>query len=145
MSALSDLRERLALQLADGKELVFSTDEMDEFLRGSLEYIGWVYHDKLTIEGLDGAEQTTLVDNDIPLLLYGASWFASKVLVLRCFNTFGTDLREDAALLGVYADRRAEFEVRLDELRVANLQGAPDAPISKWDKREVYVWEEGGL
>lgn len=134
---LSTLRDWVALALGDATNLIWSAETLDQAIRAALAEISGAYGTMVTLNGLDGATETTLEEADIQVLVLGATAYALTSRVSDRFEE-ASPVREDIDALIKHRDKTmAAFQEQLEGVRLRKFQEAEDAPYSAWE------WEEG--
>jgi hypothetical protein len=136
-TTLATLRDWVELALGDPTNLIWSTATLDGAIRGALAEISGAAGTTLTLNGLDGATETTLEDRDTPLLVVGASAYALATRLSERIEEATPD-REDLDDLAKHKDKAmANFQALLAGFKRRNLQESPNTPYTQW------LWEEG--
>ena len=135
-ATLSTLRDLVELHLSDVGNLIFSTEMLDEAIRSALSDLSEIYGSALTLAGLDGAEETTLPEEDEHVLIVGAVAYA---LTFRASGRF-EDAVPDQTLPDAMADwataHMARFKTMLAGVKERTHQEADQVPYSEWE------WDE---
>ena len=83
---LTSVRDQVETRLQETANLIFSTDTIDEALRGSLYELSSSYGAAQTLSGLDGASSTTFEDQDLNTLILGAVAYALRFRLVGKFE-----------------------------------------------------------
>lgn len=136
-TTLATLRDWVALVLGDTTNLIWTTETLDQAIRSALAEISGAYGTSLTLNGLDGATETTLEEVDAHALVLGATTYALAIRVSDRFEE-ASPVREDIdALIKLRDKTMAQFQAQLEGVRLRRLQESTNTPYSAWD------WEEG--
>lgn len=133
---LTDIKTKVSAHLNDTGKLIWSDALLEAAIRSSLLAIGRILDEPLTLEGLDGAAATSLVDDHQHVLVVGAVAYA---LTLRATGRFDdARAKEDLpdALAAWASAHMARFQVMLGEVKASSHQKAATVPYDHWD------WEE---
>ncbi len=136
-TTLATLRDWVELTLGDTTNLIWSAETLDQAVRSALAELSGVYGCALTLNGLDGATETTIEEADVQVLVLGATAYTLANRVSERFEE-ASPVREDIDALIKHRDKTmAAFEGQLEGVRLRKFQEAEDAPYSPWE------WEEG--
>ena len=134
---LTSVRDQVETRLQETANLIFSTDTIDEALRGSLAELSGSYGAVQTLSGLDGASSTTFEEQDLNTLILGAVAYALRFRLVGKFEE-ASPIREHPEDLAKWATEfMNEFQSQLIMVRLRFFQESDDAPYSQW------AWEEG--
>jgi hypothetical protein len=130
------IQERVRCHLNDTAGLIWTDVMLATAVRSALQALSGIYEKAFTLEGLDGALETTLPMEDEHALVTGAVAYA---LTFRASGRF-----EDASLsqelptaLGDWASAHmARFQMMLASIRAREQQRSTEVPYSQWE------WEE---
>lgn len=144
MPALSELCERLNQQFLDPQNLSIPTDTQTEAVREALAGMNAFLGRQYTLEGLDGALESSLPEHCLPVLVCGAAAFALDFSLRKRLSGFASALgREDTLRLwGAHLSR--QFDAGLDRLRALSLQSEAGLPFGAWTWNESPHWREEG-
>jgi len=136
-TTLTTLREMVEISLGDTTNLIWSTETLEQAIRAALAALSGVYGATLTLNSLDSATETTLEEEDVQVLVLGATAYALASRVAERFEE-ASPVREDIDALVKNRDQAmAEFQMQLEQVRLRKIQGAEEAPYTTWE------WEEG--
>jgi len=133
---LTDFKTRVSAHLNDTGKLIWRDPLLESAIRSALQAIGRVLDETLSLEGLDGAVETTLAEDHQHVLVVGAVAYG---LTLRATGRFDdARAREDLpdALAAWASAHMARFQIMLGEVRLETYQKAETVPYDQWD------WEE---
>ncbi len=134
---LTSARDQVEVRLQETANLIFSTDTIDEALRGSLAELSGSYGAAQTLSGLDGASSTSFEEQDLNTLILGAVAYALRFRLVGKFEE-ASPIREHPEDLAKWATEfMNEFQSQLVLVRLRFFQESDDAPYSQWE------WEEG--
>ena len=146
MSSLAELRQRVAVSLADDATLIFTEAILNEAIHRALDEISRVLDRPLAIAGLNGAEETTLEDAYFNCLLIGASGYAVHTIMVSRFAHYTPSIQGDVNVMMRSTSLVKDFWMMLDELRVNELHLADEPPHQAlgWAEPEFYDedWSE---
>lgn len=135
---LTMIKERVSCHLNDTGSLIWSDSMLETAVRSALLALGRVLEESLTLEGLDGAVETSLAEDDQHVLVVGAVAFA---LTFRASGRF-EDARSRTDSPGPLADwataHMARFQTMLAQVKLRSHQESTAAPYDQW------TWEEEG-
>jgi hypothetical protein len=133
---LMKITERVSCHLNDTGNLIWSEVMLETAVRSALLALGRVLEESITLEGLDGAVETTLAEDDQHVLVVGAVAYA---LTFRASGRF-EDARGKADLPKTLADwataHMTRFQTMLAEVKGRSHQESTTAPYDQW------VWDE---
>ncbi len=141
MSDLTDICTRIRTQYLDPNKYAVEDDTLEEAVRSALGDISRVYESPHTLEGLDGALETTLPERDIPVLMTGASGYVLTILLQYCFSHYTPSLVDDANLMKAEHHMNARFKTLLTELRMDDFQRSQACPHIDWEWHDLAPWE----
>lgn len=133
---LTEIKARVSVHLNDTGKLIWGDDLLESAIRSALFAIGRVLDTTLSLEGLDGAVETTLAEDHQHVLVIGAVAYG---LTLRATGRFDdARAREElpGALTSWASAHMARFQVMLGSVKAEMHQKAETVPYDKWD------WEE---
>ena len=136
-ATLTNMKTRLAEQLADLANLVWSPSNLEEALRSSLAELSKAYGETLTLDGLDSATTTSLEERDAHVLLSGALAYAVRFRVMGRFEEASPGDPQPEEMAGWAVDAMNKFQAALTRVRLRWFQESTDHPYSQWE------WEEG--
>lgn len=136
-ASLTSLRTRLAEQLSDLTNLVWSSSCLEEALRTSLAELSKAYGETLALDGLDSATSTTFEDKDVHVLLSGALAYAIRFRVMGRFEEASPGDLHPEEMAGWAEAAMRKFQSALTLVRMRRFQESTDHPYSAWE------WEEG--
>lgn len=137
MSAtLITMKTRLAEQLSDLTNLVWSASALEEALRTSLAELSKAYGETLALDGLDSATSTTFDDKDAHVLLSGALAYAIRFRVMGRFEEASPGDLHPEEMAGWAEAAMNKFQSALTQVRLRRFQESTDHPYSTWE------WEE---
>lgn len=135
---LEDIRTQVSVHLNDTGKLIWTDTLLDTSIRSALQALGRALGEAQTLDGLDGATETTLEEDHQQALVVGA---VAHALNLRVSGKF-EDARTGGAPMGELADwagkQMARFERLLVDIRLKSHQMAEGGPYDAWE------WEAEG-
>ncbi|MCB2210187.1 hypothetical protein KQH62_04775 [bacterium] len=135
---LTSVRTAVSQRLDDANRLIWSDVMLDAAVRDSLGAIGRALGDRLTLSGLDEAEETTLPADHQQLLVVGAVAYALTFRVSGRFEDAGARDTPPAALADWAEAQMAHFLALLRQTKRDAHQQAGSAPYGEWE------WEDAG-
>ncbi len=141
MTDLEALCLRLNTQFLDAQNLAVPQSCQVEALRSALEQMNAFLNVSYTLEGLDGALASSLPAEAQAYLVYGAG---GRVLDYVLQNLLGSfpERQADKEHIRLWCQHlHRQYDLYLDRLRLAGLQGAVSAPFSAWTWQEAADWE----
>ena len=136
-ATLTTLKTRLAEQLSDLTNLVWSSTALEEALRSSLGELSKAYGETLTLEGLDEADSTTFDPVDTQVLLKGGLAYAIRFRVLGRFEEASPRDLHPEEMARLAEETMNQFQSELTAVRMRRFQASVDHPYAAWE------WEEG--
>ena len=136
-ATLTTLKTRLAEQLSDLTNLVWSSTALEEALRSSLGELSKAYGETLTLEGLDEADSTTFDPVDTQVLLKGGLAYAIRFRVLGRFEEASPRDLHPEEMARWAEETMNQFQSELTAVRMRRFQASVDHPYAAWE------WEEG--
>ncbi len=130
------IKERVRCHLNDAAGLIWTDAMLGAAVRSALQAIGRIVEETFTLEGLDGALETTLPAEDEHALVTGAVAYA---LTFRASGRFeDASLNQDlpSALADWASAHMARFQALLGEIRTRDQQRSVEVPYCEWE------WEE---
>lgn len=126
--ALSDIRERVRRFFQDETGLVWSDHQLDEAIRLALAGYSQACGSEQTIQGLDGAIETTFPAADVSILTIGAAGYAACGRAARREEGFQPDVQSTAGLERWGERRLEQYAARLEAARSGKLRAADALP-----------------
>jgi hypothetical protein len=136
-ATLTNLKTRLAEQLSNLTNLVWSSTALEEALRSSLAELSKAYGETLTLDGLDEAASTTAADIDTHALLSGALAYAIRFRVTGRFEEASPEDLQPEEMARWADETMNKFQSELTAVRMRRFQESTDHPYASWE------WEEG--
>ena len=135
---LSTIKERVSCHLNDTGGLVWPDALLETAVRSALLALGRILEEPLTLEGLDGAVETTLADDGQHVLITGAVAYALNLRATGRFEDANSRKDLPANLADWATAHMARFQAMLAEVKGRSHQEAGTAPYDQW------AWEEEG-
>jgi hypothetical protein len=130
---LAEVRAQVSVHLNDTGKLIWTDTLLDSSIRSALQALGRALGEALTLDGLDGAPETTLAEDDQQALVVGAVAHALKLRVTGKFE----NARTGGAPMGELADWAAKqmerFERLLADLMRPGIGRRRDEPDCNWE------------
>lgn len=141
MASLDELRVWLASLLQDPQALIYDAASLDSSLRMALREYNLACGKASTVQGLDGATDSSLIPEHEGVIVLGAAGFAAGGRVARRAEAFNLGQAVPQGLAAWSADALQRFHALLETIRQGSLQGAstPGWETQGWP---VDGWEE---
>ncbi|MFZ3069871.1 MAG: hypothetical protein WA110_01945, partial [Anaerolineaceae bacterium] len=103
MTNLTDISARLTQQFLDPQNLAVPVESQEEAVRSALTQLNHFLGKSYLVEGLDDALTTTLPEDHVVVLLFGAGAFALDFCLRRHVSSF-TDAVADGETLRLWSE-----------------------------------------
>lgn len=127
------VKERVSCHLNDTSSLIWTDAMLESALRSALRALSRVYGETLTLAGLDGAEETTLPEEDEHVLIIGAVAYALTFRASGRFEDAVPDQELPEALADWATAHMARFQTLLAGIKVRTHQVSDQVPYSRWE------------
>ena len=141
MPTLSDLLTRLSTQFIDLSSVAVPSAVQTEGLRAALERINQQLSTAYTIQGLDGALETTLPVSYLPALLTGAAAFCLDYTFRSRLTSFPRTDQAMANLPASVSALQTQFQQALSSLRLDSFSTSDQTPYSPLSLPDPLCWE----
>jgi hypothetical protein len=130
------IKERVRCHLNDTAGLIWTDAMLETAVRSALLALSRIYEEAFTLEGLDGALETTLPAEDEHALVTGAVAYALTFRASGRFEDASLNQELPAALADWGSAHMARFQTMLAGIRTREQQRSTEVPYSEWE------WEE---
>jgi hypothetical protein len=130
------IKERVRCHLNDTAGLIWTDAMLGTAVRSAILALSQIYEEAFTLEGLDGALETTLPVEDEHALVTGAVAYALTFRASGRFEDASLNQELPTALADWASAHMARFQALLGEIRAREQQRSTEAPYSQWE------WEE---
>jgi hypothetical protein len=139
-TTLAQLESRLAVQLGDASNRIYSSDALEEAIRQALNEYTAEKGEAVTIKDLDAAAATTLPVLHEGLLLAGAGGFAMATRAIDRTDSF-EEAAPPASLQSLATEQLKSFRKLLKEvLAEARRKDLRSAAVPPWSTTEGEQW-----
>lgn len=130
---LDDLQARAALCLGDVTHLIWTPDLLSEAARHALAAYAVVTGAAVTVQGLDGAEQTSLPGEDCELIVQGTAAYAAHLRVAARSEAYALS-PQTLPIMAAWARAALDaYGARLESARRRGLNQSEQVPYSAWE------------
>jgi len=131
---LNNLLAQIQRMLFDPDALVWSVEQITDFVRLGLEDLQTVSPTKCSLEGLDEAQTTSLESGMLAYLVRSIIARAYEIRLLNRSETFHPD-SQNGSINRIWLDAEKEqLRQILEKMRLIFLQRSPDVPYQTWEE-----------
>ncbi|MFZ3150953.1 MAG: hypothetical protein WA116_04630 [Anaerolineaceae bacterium] len=141
MSDLSEVCLRLNQQFLDPNNLAIPSTSQEEAIRLALEKMNHILEEDYTLAGLDETLETTLPQDHLVVLLYGAGANALDFCLRSGLSSY-PKVMADKEILSLWSEHLSrQFDLCLDRLCLLRLQSEGGSPYAAWLWQEPLGWK----
>ncbi|PKN85378.1 MAG: hypothetical protein CVU46_11245 [Chloroflexi bacterium HGW-Chloroflexi-8] len=131
---LNNLLAQIQRMIYDPDALVWSTEQITDFIRLGLEDLQTISTTKCSLEGLDDAQTTSLESGMLAYLLRSSIARAYETRLLNRSETFHPDSQNGNSIRLWLDAEKEQLRQIFEKLRLTFLQHSPDVPYQTWEE-----------